>query len=157
ELHGGTVSAASAGEGRGCEVTVRLPRRPPVAAPPADAATPLPPPPPAEPAAPPPLQGGRRVLVVDDNAHAALSIAVLRGLWGHEAHTACDGLQALDLALALAPDVVLLDLGLPGLDGCEVARRLRAAGSQSLLIALTGYGHDDDRARSRAAGFDRHL
>jgi PAS domain S-box-containing protein len=146
EMHGGSASATSAGEGRGSEVTVRLPlpRQPE-----AEAA------PPAHPDARPPSTW--RVLVVDDNEDAALSIAILLGLWGHEVKTAFDGNAALAVAAGFAPEVVLLDLGLPGLDGYEVARRLRAGGLRGLLVAVTGYGREEDRARSRDAGFDRHL
>jgi signal transduction histidine kinase len=146
ELHGGSVAVTSAGDGRGSEFTVRLP----LPGQPAAGAAPVP-------SSEPRQQQPRRVLVVDDNEDAAQSIAILLGLWGYEATTAYDGNAALAAAADFDPDLVLLDLGLPGLDGCEVARRLRAGGWRGLLVALTGYGRDEDRARAREAGFDRHL
>src|SRR5262249_18028864 len=100
-----------------------------------------------------------RVLIVDDNVDAAQSLAVLLNLWGHEVYTAHDGAAALEAAQPWQPEVVLLDRGLPGMDGYEVARRLRAAQGSAgpLLVALTGYAQDEDRRRSQDAGFDRHL
>ena len=102
---------------------------------------------------------GRRVLIVDDNADSADSLAMLLQLGGHEAHTAYDGLQALELASRLQPEVLLLDLGLPGLDGCELCRRIRQQpwSARSLLIAVTGWGQAADKQRSQDAGFDGHL
>jgi CheY-like chemotaxis protein len=149
ELHGGEVRAASAGPGRGSEFTVTLPARPAPA--PAVAA-----PKPARSAAGP---APRRVLVVDDNVDAAESLGRLLRLLGHEVAVAHDGPAALDAFAAARPEVVFLDIGLPGMDGYEVSRRLRGsrAGSDALLVALTGYGQDEDRARSREAGFDHHL
>ncbi|MGE0312248.1 MAG: PAS domain S-box protein [Lautropia sp.] len=107
-----------------------------------------------------PLPGGaRRILVVDDNHDAAASLAMLLDLSGDHARTAHDGLQALDVAAEFRPQVVLLDIGLPGIDGYEVARRIRREpwGRQLVLIAITGWGKDEDRRRSREAGFDAHL
>lgn len=103
--------------------------------------------------------GPCRVMVVDDNRDAADSMAVFLELAGLETTVQLDGPCALDAAAAWAPHVVLLDIGLPGLDGYEVARRLRAApgGAAALLIALTGYGQQDDRRRAHEAGFDVHL
>lgn len=100
-----------------------------------------------------------RVLVVDDNADAALSLGELLRLNGHEVCVAFDGPEAVDAAREFRPRVVLLDIGLPGLNGYEVARQLRAqpAGSSLLLVAVTGYGQPQDRARSREAGIDFHL
>ena len=100
-----------------------------------------------------------RVLVVDDSVDSADSLALLLELDGHQVRTATDGLAALDVAVAFAPQAVLLDVGLPRLDGYEVARRLRCldACRGSLLIALTGYGRPEDRAAALAAGFDEHL
>ena len=99
------------------------------------------------------------MLVVDDSTDAAESMALLLGLQGHEVRTAHDGASALQTAEAFHPEVVLLDIGLPGMDGCEVARRLRrlpgAAGA--VLVAVTGWGQEEDRRRSAAAGFDHHL
>ncbi|WP_198321043.1 response regulator [Azohydromonas aeria] len=102
---------------------------------------------------------GRRILIVDDNADSADSLAMLLQLNGHEAHTAYDGLQAVELAAQLRPEVLLLDLGLPGLDGCEACRRIRQQpwAAQSLLVAVTGWGQAADRQRSADAGFDAHL
>ncbi|WP_298232242.1 response regulator [uncultured Azohydromonas sp.] len=102
---------------------------------------------------------GRRILIVDDNADSADSLAMLLQLGGHEAHTAYDGLHALELASRLQPEVLLLDLGLPGLDGCELCRRIRQQpwSARSLLIAVTGWGQAADRQRSQDAGFDGHL
>ena len=103
--------------------------------------------------------GGPRVLVVDDDADTADSLVLLLTLWGCRAAAAYDGRTAAGQALASRPDVVVLDLGLPGLDGYEVARRLRVApGLEKVrLIAVSGFGREEDRARSRAAGFDHHL
>lgn len=106
-------------------------------------------------------EGGasRRVLVVDDNLDAAEGLAMLLQLKGHEVVTAYDGEGAIDRAREFAPEVVLLDIGLPRLDGFEVARRLREEFPQRemLLVALTGYGQERDRLRAREAGFDHHL
>jgi two-component system CheB/CheR fusion protein len=151
ELHGGTVDAQSAGPGRGSEFVVRLPAAPEgeagarAGAAGADAAS--------------PRALSRRVLVVDDNVDAADSIALLLRLGGHEVRVAHDGPTALLIARAFRPQVVFLDIGMPGMDGYEVARRLRREpGPQpALLVALTGWGHDEDRRRSQEAGFDHHL
>ena len=147
EMHGGTVAADSEGPGRGSEFVVRLPA---IAAPDADNAA----------------DGDgertierRRVLVVDDNVDAAHSLATLLRLIGHDVQTEHDGRKVQEAVAAFHPDVVLLDIGLPGLDGYAVARLLRSRPSDEplLLIALTGYGQAEDRAASRAAGFDHHL
>lgn len=105
--------------------------------------------------APPP----RRILVVDDNLDAAEGLAMLLSLRGHDVATAYDGQHAIEQARKLQPDVVLLDIGLPRLDGFEVARRLREEHTSRpmLLVALTGYGQERDRVRAREAGFDHHL
>ena len=102
---------------------------------------------------------GRRVLVVDDNIDAAESIAVFLRLEGHEVRTVSDGPQAVAIAQVFAPHVAVIDIGLPGMNGYEVARRVRLKGAESpaLLIALTGYGQKEDRARSEEAGFDHHF
>jgi CheY-like chemotaxis protein len=99
------------------------------------------------------------VLVVDDNTDAAESCALLLRLDGHEVRVAPDGPLALQAARDFAPDAALLDLGLPGMDGFEVARRLRALPQtgRALLVAMTGWGQEEDRRRSREAGFDHHL
>jgi CheY-like chemotaxis protein len=150
EMHGGSVAAFSDGPGRGSEIVVRLPvlRIERVADP--QEKTML---------EDTPVRSGRRVLVVDDNVDSAESLSMLLELSGHEVYMAHDGEQALAEFERRRPDAVLLDIGLPKLDGFEVARRLRSDGRNSdlLLIALTGYGKDDDRSRGRNAGFDHHL
>ena len=99
-----------------------------------------------------------RVLVVDDNIDSAETLGELLPLWGHETRLAHDGPQAIEAVREFAPDVVLLDIGLPGMDGFEVARRLRAEGvAVRRLLAMTGYGDEDDRRKAKEAGFDGHL
>ena len=146
EQHGGSVSVRSEGLGHGTEFEVRLPL--------ADVE------PPAEPG-PGERPAGRRhrVLIVDDNADSASSLALLLELNGHEAHTAHDGVGGLAAAERLQPDLVLLDIGLPGLNGYEVCRRIRqeAWGKDLMVVALTGWGQEEDRSRSREAGFSAHL
>jgi CheY-like chemotaxis protein len=102
---------------------------------------------------------GRRILVVDDNRDAAASLAMLLQLTGNETEVAFDGPHAIDLAAHFKPEVILLDIGLPGLNGYEVARRIRqeAWGKDCKLIAVTGWGQLEDRQRSQEAGFDAHL
>jgi CheY-like chemotaxis protein len=102
---------------------------------------------------------GQRILVVDDNRDAASSLALLLEITGNETNTAHDGAAALEAAESRRPDVVLLDIGLPTLNGYEVARRIRKQpwGKEMLLIALTGWGQEEDRRQSREAGFDGHL
>jgi two-component system, OmpR family, response regulator len=102
---------------------------------------------------------GLRVLVVEDHADSATSLAMLLRISGHEVRVAQDGLAALEMARSDPPDVVLLDLGLPGLDGWQVAERLRrqSAPKRPLFIALTGYGREEDRRRSEEAGIELHL
>jgi K+-sensing histidine kinase KdpD len=146
EQHGGRVKAHSEGRGRGSTFTVRLPRidAPPICAP--------------EGAPGARLDAVRlRVLVVEDNRDAREMLRSLLELSGHEVHEAEDGHQALDIATRVETDVALIDIGLPGLDGYEVARRLKAQGRPARLVALTGYGQLDDRRRSIDAGFDAHL
>jgi PAS domain S-box-containing protein len=149
ELHGGQVHAASAGPGRGAEFTVRLPVVP---EPPALTAT--------TPAAAAVGTGARlRVLIVEDNRDAAESLKMLLELLGHETRVASTGPEGVRAAKDWTPDIVLCDIGLPGLDGYGVARELRLdpTTARARLVALTGYGSDDDRRRSRQAGFDHHL
>jgi two-component system CheB/CheR fusion protein len=100
-----------------------------------------------------------RVLVVEDNVDAAESLATLLRVWGHDVQVVHDGLEALDVASESRPEVVLLDIGLPGLDGYQVARRLRedVGLHTSLLVAMTGYGQPEDRRRSREAGIHHHF
>jgi PAS domain S-box-containing protein len=150
ELHGGWVEASSAGPGRGSEFAVRLPALP--AAPPGNPAQV------AETAHAAELPR-HRILVVDDNEDAANSLALLLRLMGQEVEVVLDGQAALHRARELRPQLVLLDLGMPGMDGYEVARRLRGDPGlrDSVLVALTGWGQEEDKRRSQAAGFDRHL
>ncbi|WP_066334943.1 hybrid sensor histidine kinase/response regulator [Azohydromonas lata] len=150
QLHHGTVHASSAGPGQGAEFVVQLPCLSGVGAPAPQPA------PQADPAQAPAVC---RVLVVDDNVDAADTVALFLRMEGHSVETAHSGPQAVERAKAFEPDVVLLDIGLPGMDGFEVAQRLRAlpATRLSLVIALTGYGQKADQAHSRAAGFDHHL
>ncbi len=106
-----------------------------------------------------PQNVARRVLVVDDNVDSAESLALLLQIEGHEVTSAYDGQTALATAQSFDPEVVLLDLGLPDIDGFQVARQLRQAEGprRRLLVALTGFGRDSDRAEAMAAGFDKHL
>ena len=101
----------------------------------------------------------RRILVVDDNRDSATTMAMLLKLIGNETSTAYDGLEAVEAAAAFRPDVVLLDIGLPKLNGYEAARRIRAQpwGKEMVLVALTGWGQDEDRLKSTAAGFNGHM
>jgi two-component system CheB/CheR fusion protein len=147
ELHGGRVEARSPGAGGGSEFCVRLPAL--------GSDPPAPPPPRAAPPAGAPL----RMLVVEDNPDAAESLLMLLALKGHRVTAVPDGLAALAAARAERPDVLLVDIGLPGIDGYEVARRIREDpdSGDPLLVALTGYGRDEDRRRALAAGFDQLL
>ncbi len=150
ELHGGRIEAHSPGLGHGSEFTVRLPILTP-----------------SDRAAPPVQQTApgdgavrsRRVLIVDDNADAAESMALLVRSWGHEVRVAPDALVALALAMRFKPETALVDIGLPGIDGYELARRLRADPQhrQLHLVAMTGYGRAEDRSAARNAGFDIHF
>jgi len=150
ELHGGTVTAASEGPGRGSEFVVRLPlgrlaatgdARPLARSPRASAAA------------------GLLVLVVEDNRDGRESLRDLLEIWGHRVELAEDGNDGLAKALATRPDVALIDIGLPGIDGNELARRIRASmnGDCPCLIAMTGYGQPEDRSRALQAGFDTYL
>ncbi|HEV7516845.1 MAG TPA: ATP-binding protein, partial [Thermoanaerobaculia bacterium] len=151
ELHGGTVEARSAGPGHGSELTIRLPA---VAAEPR-AATPREQPSRVETAGSLPK---RRILVVDDNEDAASSLALLLTLSGNEVRTAYDGLAAVEMAAAFRPAVILLDIGMPMLNGYEAARRIREQqGTEVVLIALTGWGQEEDKRQAQEAGFDHHL
>ncbi len=147
ELHGGSVEAASPGAGHGSTFTVRLPAL-------------------AAPAAPAPRSGAatlsdgksRRILVVEDNTDAREMLRHLLNLAGHEVHEAPDGPAGLEAALRLRPDIALVDVGLPGFDGYQLARLVRgSAGPSIYLVALTGYGQPDDRRQAHQAGFDAHL
>ena len=158
ELHGGTVEATSEGVGRGSTFTVRLPlvvdNAIAAAAPTAPAA-----PPAAAAPATDEAPAGLRVLVVDDNIDAADTLGALLDMGGHATRVANDGYQAIAMAQDFQPQVVFLDIGLPGLNGYEVARKLRELPGmeRAFLVALTGWGTREDRDRSSEAGFDHHL
>jgi PAS domain S-box-containing protein len=148
EMHGGSVSVTSDGLGKGSEFTVRLPiiiegvktpKRP-------ERTT-------------APLPMGLRVLVVDDNRDSAWSLAMLLKIGGNETAVAFDGMEAVEVAQQFAPDLVLLDIGLPKLNGYEAARQIRElpGGKNMMLVALTGWGQEDDRRKSKEVGFDHHL
>ena len=149
EMHGGALEARSGGTGRGSEFIVRLPTADP------------------EPIREVPRSAGeasksaprRRILVADDNRDGAESLAIMLRLAGHEVHTTHDGQAAVEAAAWFRPDVALLDIGMPILNGLEVARRIRAEpwGQKMLLVATTGWGQDEDKRRSKEAGFDEHL
>jgi PAS domain S-box-containing protein len=148
EMHGGTLEAKSEGAGKGSEFTLRLPlmagrdyRGPQATATPEE--TPV----------------AKRILVVDDNVDAAGTLDMLLRSLGHETRVAYEGAGALKIAADFMPDIVLLDIGMPGLDGYEVARRLRALQRDKpfRIIAVTGWGQQSDREKSQAAGFDVHL
>jgi len=148
EMHDGTIKGHSAGVGQGSEFVVRLPIL-------ADTAKPPPEPIVNEPM----LTTVRRILVVDDNRDSATSLAMLLKLTGNETHTAYDGLEAVEKAAAVKPDVILLDIGLPKLNGFEAARKIREQpwSKDAVLVALTGWGQDEDRQRSKEAGFNAHM
>jgi signal transduction histidine kinase len=145
EMHGGSITATSAGVNQGAAFEIRVPLAREGTAPHAVS--------PARPGC------ARRVLVVDDNADGVEMLARLLQIDGHEVETALSGLQALERVASFRPEVAILDIGLPGLDGYEVARRIRARadGDPVRLIAVTGYGRDEDRERAREAGFTAHL
>jgi len=151
QMHGGTVTAQSAGRGHGSKFTVRLPASP------------------ASPAVAPGVGGStgadrepdqivrKTILVVDDNVDAADALAATLRLQGHVVEVAYDGRSALEMSERLAPQVVVLDIGMAGMDGYEVARQLRRRQPQARLIALTGWGQENDKRRALDAGFDSHL
>ena len=148
-LHGGTVSAHSEGPGRGSEFAIFIPALAQSSAP-------------SEPAPVAPIASPRRrsrVMVVDDNRDSADTLAALLDAWGHEVRTLYDGPSALAAAAEFQPNVVLLDIGLPKMNGYEVAAQMRKSpnGRSMILVAFTGYGQDEDRRRVREAGFDHHL
>jgi CheY-like chemotaxis protein len=147
EKHGGRVEAASDGPGRGSRFTVRLPVVSAVVTEPA-----------AKTAAPG-TAGALRILVVDDNADSADTLALMLTLMGHAVQTAYDGQAALDAGPAFRPDVVLMDIGLPGVNGYDAARRMRREpwGASAVLVATTGWGQEADKRRALDAGFDLHL
>jgi CheY-like chemotaxis protein len=146
-MHGGSISAHSDGLGHGAEFTIRLPV---LVAPAAEVASAV------------PVRARRqrlRMLIVDDNRDSADSMALLQELSGHQARVANNGPDALVVACEFRPEVVLLDIGLPGMDGYEVARQLRQMPelAGAFLVALTGYGSVADREKAHEAGFDEHL
>ena len=147
EMHGGTINCTSGGVGKGSEFTVTLPLA-------ADQG--------AQSASEKPVEralGHQRILVVDNNRDAAESLGMLLELLGAEARIACDGFEALEMFESCDPAVVLLDIGMPEMDGFEVARRIRADFPERpvVLVALTGWGQEEDRCRTKEAGFDHHL
>lgn len=152
EIHGGSITAESPGLGKGSTFTLRLPI--------AETASPS-----VQSAAGPsaealdPCIPARRVLVVDDNVDGANSLSAMLQIRGHEVRTANSGLEALELARPFLPDVVFLDIGLPGMNGYEVAKRMREelALRETVLVALTGWGSEDDKRESKQAGLDFHL
>jgi PAS domain S-box-containing protein len=157
EMHGGSVQAYSEGLGKGSEFRVQLPiviepiAIEPIVIEPIQSRTPN--------HSEPPAMSPRRILIVDDNEDSAVTLSVLFEMSGDDTQTAEDGLKAVAAAETFRPDVVLLDIGLPGLNGYEVAEAIRAQpwGETMVLVALTGWGQDEDRKKSKAAGFDAHM
>jgi CheY-like chemotaxis protein len=147
EMHGGKVSARSAGKDEGSEFTVALPVV-------ADAVVE-----PSQTTTRPPQAGGRRVLIVDDNRDAVDSLAELLQMVGYDVQTAYDGRTAVDAASRFRPDIAVLDIGMPQVDGYATARALRGqpGGGDVLLVAMTGWGQAEDKRRAMEAGFDEHL
>jgi len=146
ELHGGQIEAASPGQGRGSTFTVRLPALARWRESGGDAL------------AAPGITTTRRILVVEDNADNREMMRILLETSGHEIHEAADGVTGVELAVQLEPDTILIDIGLPGIDGYEVVRQIRSKlRDRSRLIALSGYGQARDRQRAFEAGFDEHL
>ncbi|MGB9110315.1 MAG: response regulator, partial [Telluria sp.] len=146
ELHGGSVSATSEGSGNGSTFEIRLPRTEPAEAP--------------DPKAGPVLAAAKpTVLLIEDNDDGREMMATMLGSYGYPVLQAGDGLEGVRLAMSELPDVALVDIGLPGIDGYEVARRLREHGAtrEIRLIALTGYGLAEDQRRVLEAGFDLHM
>lgn len=147
EMHAGSVSVRSDGHGMGSEFIVRLPVVLSVAQlSQDDAESPLP-------------SGRRRILVVDDNRDAAMSLAMMVKLMGNDSKTAHDGIEAIEVAGEFRPDLILMDIGMPSLNGYETARQIRSRpwGKNIVMVALTGWGQDDDRRQAVEAGFDLHM
>jgi len=147
-MHGGSVEARSEGAGHGAEFTVRLPL--------ASVAQPAAPPQPTPPTA---HTIPRRVLVADDNKDAAESMAMLLRLMGNDVRAVHDGIAAVEEATAFRPDVILMDIGMPRLNGYDAARLIRQQrwSVDTMLVALTGWGQEEDKRRASDAGFDRHF
>jgi CheY-like chemotaxis protein len=143
ELHGGAIDAASDGLDRGATFTMRLPA---IASPASISA-----------AVAAVVHSARRVVIVEDSEDARVSLQRVLEREGHTVHTAADGPSGFDAIAHLRPDVAVIDIGLPGLDGYRLAEQLRSTGSSTYLIALTGYGLAEDRSRAHASGFDAHL
>ena len=143
ELHGGTLTAASDGEGCGSTFTIRLPRWQ------TERST--------DQISVPSVPAGRRILVVDDNEDAAWLLAEALRLLGHEVHIAHEGVSALVLAREVVPEIALLDIGLPGMNGFELCRELCKLAAKPYVIAISGYGQPKDREAAREAGFDAHF
>ncbi len=142
--HDGSISAHSAGLGKGCEFVVRLPLSTASPTPPSDRGL--------------PSVSPRRIVVVEDHADSREALQILLTLDGHHVEVAGDGRAGVDVILGTRPEVALIDVGLPELDGYEVARQVRAASGRAIrLIALTGYGQSYDQTRAKEAGFDLHL
>jgi CheY-like chemotaxis protein len=154
-MHGGSVEAHSEGQGQGSEFIVRLPLASDEAQVMSDKTED------GSMSAPraAPLVPGRRILVADDNVDSAASLAMLLTIMGNEVRTAHNGLEAVEVAAAFRPDAILMDIGMPKLNGYEACRHIREQpwGKQPLLIAVTGWGQEEDRQRSREAGFDHHM
>ncbi|HEX6361687.1 MAG TPA: response regulator, partial [Albitalea sp.] len=145
ELHGGRVEAFSEGPGRGSEFVLRLPAIEPAATA-------------AREAAPPAAAAARTVVVVEDNADLRGALRELLEMEGHRVHEAADGVEGVRQVLAVQPDLALVDVGLPLMDGHALARAVRAQATRPVrLVAMTGYGHRDDLAAAAAAGFDACL
>jgi CheY-like chemotaxis protein len=147
EMHGGTIQASSEGLGKGSEFTVRLPaiNEEESTASVTDGALSI-------------SQRPRRILVADDNVDSAIVLAALLRTAGHEVHTVHDGTAAVDAVLSEAPDLAILDIGMPKMNGYDAAKQIRASGNMdTLLVAVTGWGQEEDKRRSNAAGFDYHL
>jgi CheY-like chemotaxis protein len=144
ELHGGAIDVASGGLGAGTTFTLRLP-------------TIAPPPPNVPVQRDAAVRSARRVVIVEDSEDMRVSLRIILEQEGHTVHTAVDGPSGFDVIADLRPDVALIDIGLPGLDGYRLAEQLRSRGVRTYLIALTGYGLADDRRRAHDSGFDAHL
>jgi two-component system CheB/CheR fusion protein len=156
QMHDGTVEGYSEGRGRGSEFVMRLPvLSEAVAIKPTETSSPR------ATVSRATNRAAHRVLVVDDNRDSARSMSLLLRHWGHDSAEAHDGSDALDIAARFQPDAILLDVGLPGMSGYDVARHIRSSSdarlSRALLVAITGYGQDEDRRRTQEAGFDHHL
>jgi CheY-like chemotaxis protein len=150
-MHGGSVQVHSDGPGRGSEFTARLPLAAEVPAPAVRG--------PESGAGQPLSRARKRILIVDDNRDSANSLSVLLRLMGHDVLAAHDGLEAVRAAGAFRPDVALLDIEMPKMDGYEAVRHIRGQpwGKDMVLVALTGWGQEEDKQRSLEAGFDHHL